>query len=479
MAYVFNNRTFLNGIPEAPPFLFNISHLRGAYVIGDNVFKASREVIAPPFQSALRLHFLKNRNVEFISGTLAVLLIGLVSELIQSILLHSHRRKITSGGLHAAYVLDEISHFRSLWRYATSPVDPQKSIYSKIFGRRKAHISLLIVTIPVIVFIVDVIAVYVTQPTDFFSPSSQHNLRGMQPVGTRLGRARRIRQNTAERPCISPLHFRELRQRFFKIFSCTTYDTNRALFKDVDLSETITIGSWYHYGGNDHNISFGDGWHSVSVRPSILVNNGEEVRMKRILFNSTEDVMNNTKYLHDVTIYATMEWACNKNFSRAGCSQLVSELRPISSVVQHRQILLWTRDGQEVTTNATGLVSSYEIRLNAPYRAVSDGMRVLVASSAVLEVRDTGWYEDELDGTQQLVIPRLLSETGRVAGIYMLLLILLSLIFLLAVIRCLLNPVSLAFLALAQVRRKKKLRRRAESTFEEETFFRSLSEETY
>jgi len=448
MAYTFgkNNRTILVGIPEAPPAMLNISRHHGIYVIGDTDYVASRTSLAPNLQRQIGNRIFVRENVEeFVTGMLSVILIHLFSEIVQAILLRNRHHMLSKDGVHSAYLLDEFSHFRNLWKHATSLYRHNVSMYRRVLRKRTVMFSLVMLTVAAIVFAADVLAVYVTLPHKFTSSRSNFNVRGVQPITTAYRTASKVRYLAEERPCIAPKERFPTQRRHFRITTCTTYGTNESRAEGQFSYETITLNSWYHKGGNDHNISVGGGWHSVMVRAMIFLDDGAST-MKRILFRESEIWMNATRYLHELTMYTAMQQSCNHRASEVDCLQLVEQLIFVNSTLQSKKIRLWSTSERDVFVDAVGLVSTYRIRLVEPYKTMGFAKQSLVASSAVLEVKGEGWYENELR-REDTGIPGLISEEGRIAGLYMLSAIVLICGVVLTLLRLFFNSISFGSVA--------------------------------
>jgi len=301
-------------------------------------------------------------------------------------------------------------------------------------------------------FAADVLVVFLGQPTPYYSKSIEYEVRGVQPVFVTRGVSKSIRRLSGDRPCITPVYENERQNRHFQVLGCITYDFHEALSRNDDLSSTISIGSWFHSGGSDHNITFGEGWRSVKIRAELSLTESKRNRTKRVRFRTFQNIEEKTRYLHELVIYGAMEWTCNKSFARVPCTDLVSSLQRVSSKPLRRNIVLWRSLRKSKTEYVTGIVTTYQIALNSPFEALSAGLGVLASSGGIREVQgQSSWYTDSLTDREELTIPRLLSEEGRTASVLSLSLALVILIVALGVLRKVLRPKSLASLAYYQL----------------------------
>ena len=329
------------------------------------------------------------------------------------------------------------------------PLHAQRALWT----RRKACLSVLVLSTTFGLFAADVIAVLLTQPSTTFSNKYQYNLVAIQPVGTpKVGLSRFIRRLTGDRPCVSPIMTGSGQQRNFLISACTQYDIVEALSGDDDVSDEITIGSWFHRGGSDHNITIGKGRIGIRMRAELLLG-AEEGGARRFLFQSLDDSnLSHARYIHRVVFDGAIDWACN-NFKTRSCKELKEELK-IEQRIERREIKLWRGKKEDVVTEENGVISTGTIRMNAPFRAMNSGLRALVSSAGIMEVEDKGAYVRIADDSEEDGLEGLLSEDGRVAGVLLFGIIMVGLATVMVLLRVALKPVSLGYVALSGIQER-------------------------
>lgn len=393
---------------------------------------------------------------EFLLGVISVFLISILSELVQTVLLRTGRdRRVFARKLVYAALLDEVSHFRNIWshmrntRYVSQRT--QSRSQSRSSTRHRLFVSIVFVSIALLLFVAEVIAVLVTQPIVVSSSKTEYNLRGIQPLATSLGVSKFVWRRVLQNVCVTPIMRPLLQSRNFILKSCFIVKDIIALDSFDDVSDEITVKSWFHSAGSDHNITFGDGSFNLSIRTELFPNTGFNDISRRITYESLDnDQMDHAQYVHRRFIYATIEWSCNQEYSERTCRVLVKELVEEKPEREPRIIEKWRGRHKIITENVTGLASTYRTRINAPYWAVRAGMRELITSGGVEEVSRPVTYHVIKDDSREDGIPGLLSEEGRVAGLLPISLILVGGFCILLVLRHILKPVPLALLAMGQ-----------------------------
>lgn len=444
--YFAKNNTVLTAIPVPPVHFKNVTQLPlpGMYILGRGEYIARDIPIAP-------LLFRKiGRADEYVLAIITVFILAILSEIAFSILLRRH----SARAIHAAYLVDELTHFRN--------------ICSHFFvGRRRRHgqtshrfihASFLALALALALFAADVLAVVITQPRPIYSNRTQFGVVGVQPVGTSRGRARFIRRTAAERGCTSPLARDALQVRLFLLAGCM-HETHHGTGElPSESAHTIRIASWYHRGGNDHNISFegpfGQGGHTVSIRAQLYrqiphPNGGTE---RRVLFNTTDnetELRETVVYLHRVFMYAALEYSCNRNWG-ADCIS-VAQAANGDETNRTEEIMvpirLWPGSNGEVSESVKGWETTFNLDLPGPLKATYSALRVVLTSAIVAEVDyATGTSginsDDFVLGEDALVM-----EEGRIAGVALLSLVFIVLVLFMAGLRYVTNPISLALIA--------------------------------
>ena len=437
----------LTDIPKPPHnFSFIADEYQPAkYIVGSDEFTPADFPIASIFT---RQVFSAD---EYILGILSVLIIAILSDIAHTILLRTSRKKLSANGLLLAYLISELSHFRNICTYIrlfrrNSSTDST----SASSARRRACISVTVLSVTLLLFAADVIAVVLTQSKSTTSAKHDYNLLAVQPISTNHNLSRYIRRLTAEGSCISPDVAGGKQRRNYNISTCVSYSERLHLIAENDLSDVIEIASWFHRGGSDHNITVGDGFLSVRIRAQLFldVHNGGN---RHFLFDTRDDdALSHAQYLHRLVIYDAMDWSCNKRFSGISCEKLARQLR-LSTRTEQREILLWAGENVDVIDSATGLVTTCAVTINAPHLALQSAMGYLVSSSAILEIAGKSLYSRGQDGKFEDGIPGLLSEEGHVAGIVLFAILFFVLTVVTILLRIFLKPVSLGFVAVSSV----------------------------
>lgn len=444
--YFEKNNTVLTAIPLPPATFKNVTQLPrpGMYILGRGEYIARDIPIAP-------LLFRKiGRADEYILAIITVFILALLSEIAFSILLRRH----SVGAIHVAYIVDELTHFRNI----CSHLLVQRGRPRGQASRRLLHVSIMALALALALFAADVLAVVITQPRPIYSNRTQFGVVGVQPVGTSRGRARFIRRTAAERGCTSPIVREALQVRLFLLAACLQETHHGTGEYPSESAHTVRIASWYHRGGNDHNISFegpfGHGGHTVTIRAQLYrqiphPNGGTE---RRILFNTTDDeteLRETVVYLHRVFMYAALEYSCNRNWG-ADC---ISVAQAVNRDGNNRteefvtQISLWPGSKGEVLESVKGWETTFIVDLPAPWKATYSALRVVLTSAIVVEV-------DYATGTSRINSDEfvlgedaLVMEEGRIAGVALLSLVFGALVIVMTALRYLTNPVSLAYIA--------------------------------
>lgn len=438
----------LFAIPTRPPDFFNLTEngAPGKYILGHDKFLLENFHIVGVLRRSI------GPAEEFLLGVLSVFLIAVVSEIVHVYLLRTNtERRLSPTSVIYACLVDELSHFRNIWSHLSAVRRRNGNDTRSLTTRQRATASLMVIGITLFVFAAEVVAVVLTQPITVNSKKHDYNIKGVQPMGTSRGVARYIRRVAGDRTCVSPILTRGHQPRNFIVSACSILDTDMRMAEDSDVSDEITVGSWYHYGGSDYNVTFGDTFFRLRLRSELFLD-AIDGGSRRIYFDNLDNEnMDHARYIQERFIYASMEWACNKNFSKKTCQELVDELEVVDRRKEERDIELWRRKKASATEKVTGLVTTFRVGMNAPWRAMNSGIREFYASAALLEVTGKVRYENIMTDKVEDGIPGLISEEGRVAGVLLLVIILGILMSLLFAIRRFFRPISIAHMAMRHV----------------------------
>lgn len=443
-----NNKTVLWDVPEKPPGFINVTSTLGAETPGKYVFGQTRFPTKNIHITSLLHRKIAGQAEEFLLGTVTVLIIALLSEMVFSVLMRTRRRadgRSSKPGIHIAFLVDEYFHLRNIWRHIFGPKridDPYEQ------NRRKwVFTSLLVLTIASTLMAADVFAVYLTQPKNILSSNYQYNLRGLQPILTERGATDWVRRMTRERTCVTPVFTESQQRREYSLSSCIEYDIKEAHNTPDAETDVITVRSFYHKAGSDHEILFGEAYLRMRKRAYMYMRAGGS---RRMLFDTheTEDY-DYAKYIHDMYIHSVMQFNCNKNnkYRNKTCQQLVDELETNHKIVEG-EVRYWRpRGGNDFLGNETGIETTYRVAMNNAFVSVTFGINPLTATAVIQEVEGPGLYinatnENEVDNVDSLLL-----EEGRVAGLFALLFILLGFVIIVIVLRICLVPDSLGSLA--------------------------------
>lgn len=443
-----NGKTALYGIPSLPPGFYNISEngFPGVYIMGHDKF------LLKDFHIVGILRRSVGPMEEFILGMLSVFLIAVLSEIVHVFLMRTSERRLSATNVIYACLVDELSHFRNIWAHLHAVRRRRGNDRRSLTSRQRAVASLVVISITLGLFVAEVVAVVLTQPILVKSTKYEYNVKGIQPIGTSRGVARFIRRVAGDRTCVSPIMTRGNQPRNFVLGACSVLETTETLSGEEDVSAKVEVGSWYHSGGSDHNVTFGEGaFFNLRIRAEIFLDANDGGSRKVFFENRDNEDLDQSKYIHERFIYSSLEWLCNKDFSKKGCEELVMELQQ-KSRKEKRDIVLWRGKKDDVIDlNVTGLVTTFTVGMNAPWRAMNSGIRELYASGGILEVTGRARYQNVLNDTEEDGIPGLISEEGRVAGVVLLLIVFGLLFIVLLAIRRVFKPISIAHMAMKHI----------------------------
>lgn len=450
--FVEGEQTVLYGIPSPPPDFYNVTELShpGVYIMGHDKFLVKEFHIV----GILRRSF--GSAEEFLLGMLSVFLIAVLSEIVHVFLMRTtNERHLSATSVIYACLVDELSHFRNIWSHLSAVRRRHGNDRRSLTARQRGAASLVVIAITLGLFFAEVVAVVLTQPIMVKSEKHEYNLKGIQPTGTTRGVARFVRRVAGDRTCVSPIMTEVKQPRNFVLGSCSLLETSEAPAEeaeDEDVSDKIEVGSWYHFGGSDHSITFGSGFFNLRLRADIFLD-AKDGGSRRIFFeNRDNEDLDHSRYLHERFIYSSLEWTCNKPYSEKTCEELVKELQQDKGQKKIEEIVLWQQKTKgPLKENVTGLVTTFRVGMNAPWRAMNSGIRELYASGVIEEVAGPVKYQSLINDTIEDGAPGLLSEEGRVAGVVLLLIIFGVLFIVLLAIRRMLKPISIAHMVMKRI----------------------------
>lgn len=441
-------------VPSQPPDFLDAIRLQnesqGIYIVGHDKFYASKFSISNVFHRQI------GSADELILGILSVFVIGCLAELVQTFLLRTNRnrRMIALNFLYAS-MIDELSHFHNIWSNRRGKERKLTRMISLPGKRNGLFISLVVLGVMLLVFIADVVAVIVTQPMEIQSTETEFNLQGRHPAGTTKGLAKFIRRTALDRGCVSPVILDARHKRNYVILACFKVESVEALTGEDDEIGEIKVGSWYHRGGFDHNVTFGDGHIHLRMRaeifPSVRIENEDNRQVnhsaRRVLFTSRDnEKMDHALFVQQRFIYAAIELNCNKYPKVVNCSRLL-DVFTFTKKERTAIISLWAGKQGPVYEDVLGLETNFQVPLKAPFRTINAGLGDLVTSAVIEEVNNISGYERVIDDVQEEGVKGLMSEEARIAGALLISIVLVCLLGVLIVLRRIYRPISLASIA--------------------------------
>lgn len=447
-----NNNTVLWDIPARPPNLDNISYVEfpGNYVFGLNFFHTRDFTLTNIFRRKVA-----GGAEEFLLGAISVILIALLSEIVQAILMHTRRsRNGSRRGVHIAFLVDELYHFRNVVTHfvGSSSATGIRSEESRAIKKR-TYTSLIIVLIALALMAADVFAVYLTQPRTVHSRKDQYNLRGVQPIVTEQGRSRWARRLARDRVCVVPVFTSSNQDRLFFISACVLSDVVTAHDNVDDITDFVTVKSFFHIAGSDHYVTFGDA--KISIRNRAFLYISEDALKSgapaRRFFFENEMLPNNAfeKFLHQLFIYSAIEESCNHNDTKYTCKEIVDSLEIVKEDTKPivEPIKLWHARNGSLLQDTAGYQTKFKVTMNNPFFSVDHGVSPLVTTAKIQEVATPGTYLDLKTDAALNELVGLISEEGRMAGLPLFSTVLLIFAVSLVVLRLTLQPISLGEMA--------------------------------
>lgn len=348
----------------------------------------------------------------------------------------------------SAALVDELIHLRNVWQYWTSVKSKLKRI-----GRRTATTSLVAILATALLFVLEMTVVIITQQREFLSRKYDFNLRGVHPAGTGRGMALYLSRLALERECVVPVTQSENQRRNFHISVCFKEDNQ--IGQNVTGGD-ISIGSWYHSFGSEHEVQWAGNSLSLSVRAEVYskIDESKARESWRLGFdNKDNERFDAAKYKHLRIIYGAIEKACNieddEEATLTRCAEMLEGLKQLDAVQTTKEVVWSWKKGRK-REQVEGVISRFNVKDMGDdmYSALKRASRAeFVTSGAIMEVEGKGSYLAGKNGRKSDGLPGILTEDGRVAGVWLLLMLVCFGLITLLVLRWWLKPVRLMFLA--------------------------------
>ncbi|CAN8073507.1 unnamed protein product [Agarophyton chilense] len=431
------NRTVLTAVPQPPHDFVNISDENqrpGQYLLGQNTFTPNMSIGT----SGLSSRSLDGGTEEIILGFLSIILIMTITEIVLTILSRKrpNRDPEKSDFALLAIRVDGLLHFNGKW------ITLRDRSSSSRRRNKNIVMTLCAVVVASLIFLVDMGAVVLTQPKQYSSKAYNYNLKGIHPIGSDLGRGKFLRRNAMERPCVTPVFLRSNPSRNFSLSVCHTLKLKKAHSRVRDSVSFVKIGSWFHKGGSNHQITFGNASIKITTRAFLY---GAEGGTRRLLFpNLYQNYMSFTHYLHQVLVYTILEENCNNKDSMESCENAVTEHRTEANPVK-KVINLWmTRNGR-ATEDVQGLETTLRFTINTrPWLTVFKSIGPLMTAELIEEVEGPALYSHLTTEETEDGIPGLIVEERRPLGVFTMLFCTLFMLLTLVGLKRILRPVFLA-----------------------------------
>ncbi|PXF47075.1 hypothetical protein BWQ96_03152 [Gracilariopsis chorda] len=430
------NRTILTTIPEAPYGFVEVlpeSQVPGQYVVGQSSFTGNPDIKKP---------FLLIRNVggsaeEFMLGLLSIFMIMVVTELLLTFLSRK-RSDIDDEENEYAYAAVRVDEYL---RLNMERALRREGWPRRVGQRRKVHLTVTVFAVGAVILLIDTGTIFLTQPSISVSKPGDYNLKGTHPIAASPGLGKFLRRTAIERPCVTPIFSNSNPLRNFSMSACTTLGLEQAHTRVTDTVNTIKFGSWFHEGGGDHIITFGNA--SITMKTRLFLY-GVENGTRRILFSMLyEDYLPAIRYLHELVMYGIMEESCNANYATRTCDEVLKEHRSESTPV-NRTLVLWTTRKGKRRESVLGLETNLFLEIRKPWVTVFKRVGPLLTTEQVTEVEGPGSYSHINTEERQENIRGLLVQESRNLGVIGMLLADSVLVAFLVCARRYCRPVSLS-----------------------------------
>ncbi|PXF47047.1 hypothetical protein BWQ96_03124 [Gracilariopsis chorda] len=404
------NGTVLTTIPEPPPKFVQVlpeSQLPGQYVIGQSSFTSNPDINRPFF---LVQKVGGSAAEAFVVGLLSTWMITVITKLVLTCL--SRERSIDDEENEYAYAAVRVDEFlRKSRREALRRKGWPRGVYRK----KKACLIQMVLVISVVIFLIDICTIILTQPRISVSKPGDYNLKGTHPIAADREEGEEFRKTVIETPCITPVFSSSNPSRNFSISACTIFGLEEAHTRVTDTVNTIRIGSWFHEGGGDHIVTFGNATIRIKTRLFLY---GVENGTRRILFSMLyEDYLPAIKYLHELVMYGIMEESCTAKYATRTCDEVLKEHRS-ESTPANRTVVLWTtRKGKRKET-VVGLESNLFLEISQPWATVFRNVGPLLTGEQVTEVDGPGSYSHISTENREQNLHGLLVQETRYLGMF-------------------------------------------------------------
>ncbi|PXF47046.1 hypothetical protein BWQ96_03123 [Gracilariopsis chorda] len=281
--------------------------------------------------------------------------------------------------------------------------------------RQKPYLLVTVLAMGILMFVMNAVAILCTQPRISVSKPGDYNLKGTHPIAAGHGNAKFLRRIGRERPCITPVFSSSNPSRNFSISACTIFGLEEAHTRDTDTVNTIKIGSWFHEGGGDHIITFGNA--RITIKTKLLLY-GVAGGTRRLLFSMLyEDYLPAVRYLHELVMYGIMEETCTAKYATRTCDEVLKEHRS-ESTPTNRTVVVWTTRKEKRKETVVGLETNLFLEINKPWVTVFKRVGPLLTAEQVTEVKGPGCYSHTETGEREQNLHGLLVQETRFLGVF-------------------------------------------------------------
>lgn len=440
-----SNFIVLTNIPKVPSDFLNVT---APFSLNPGIsVTASPDYWAKNIPLTPKLSYQITSKDDIILSFLSIFLIAICIDIIYTILLRSSRsHTMIAANVVSAAMVEEVTHIRNIWAYWSKLKGKLRPV-----GRRTAVTSLVALITATFMLGMEVIVVFITQQIVFFSTRHAYNIRGIHPAGTSRNISSSIRKIAVNRECVTSIWANERQRRTFHVRTCQNY----AELLSVNVTGgDILVGSWYTRYGSYHEISWKENVITMSLW-SEIVSRTQDAEMEeplRILFDVRENAnYEASRYKHQRIIYGAIEWACNINdisLRWQRCEEILRGLKEKGwekKSMSMEQIFGKMGKSEEIE----GVVSKFFVKDlgDQMFDALRRNFQTeLIASGAIEEVEGLQKYADPdgliVDGKEGL-----LTDIGRVSGVWMMIVLVCIGSLVLVFLRWWLKPISLSFLA--------------------------------
>ncbi|CAN8069618.1 unnamed protein product [Agarophyton chilense] len=413
-----SNRAFLMNALTPPIGFVNITaDTPGKYVFGAGRFKPNLQFLRPKW---FERRICSKRCDEVILGYVSILLITVLTEIVLNFL-----KSLVPDVCF--FVNPSQKHDRRDWEEIADGVQTLLSyrflnLWSRYRSGQKFRFrTVLMVVLALSIFLLDGSLIILTQPNQYPSEQYEYNLLGSHPIGADDGLGKFLRRNARERPCITPVFYESNPIRNYSLSTCHTFDLREAHQQAEDSVNYVKIGSWFHKGGSDHHISFGNASIKIKARAIIYGAEGGTWRLLfPILYNNHIRI---THYLHQRVIGKILKDSCRAERSPRSCSELIVGHR-IDLKLVTKEILLWVPRNRGINRkeHVRGLETTVRAGIKQPWETVFQSLGPLMTTELIQEVKGPSSYAHIATEEERQGIPGLLYlERRKVSAVLLLL----------------------------------------------------------